>query len=74
MKLQLNRRSVQKNNGFAKFSFVLKIIRIRDSQQKKKKKKEEDRNNDKKMMQIRVFLYQLYSIYKIQNNKLLKNS
>ena len=25
------------------------------------------------MKQIRIFLYQLYPIYKVQNNKLLKN-
>ena len=39
---------------------------------RKKRKKEEDRYDDKKMNQIRIFLYQLYPIYKIENSKLSK--
>ena len=34
-----NKQSVPKNTVFDKFSFVFKIIRIRDSQQKEKKKR-----------------------------------
>ena len=60
-------RVSSKNTGFDKFSFFFKIIRIRKSQQKEKKKKEKIRNDDKKMKQIRIFLYQLYPIYKIKN-------
>ena len=34
---------------------------------RRKRKNEEVRNDDKKMKQIRILLYQLYPIYKIQN-------
>ena len=43
---------------------------------RRKRKNEEVRNDDKKMKQIRIFLYQLYPFYKIQNlnNKWLKKN
>ena len=62
-------QSVPIQTGFNKFLFSFKIIRIRDSQQKEKKRKE--RNDDKKKNQIRICLYQLYPIYKIENSKLI---
>ena len=62
-----NEQSVPKNSGFDKF-FFLKLSDA-GTEEEGKKKKEEVRNDDKKMKQIRIFLYQLYPIYKIQNSK-----
>ena len=62
-----NLQSVPKKYWFWQIFIFFKIIRIRNSPQKEKKKKEQIRNDDKKMKQIRIFLYQLYPIYKIKN-------
>ena len=53
------------------FIFVLKIIRLRNSQQKEKKKSKTEENDDKSKNQIRIFLYQLYPIFKIKNSKII---